>query len=110
MRMLARPNWKMATLSLFVLFVAVLSLLGTVLKFRQDIGRDLRDIKLNIEQNRERAFINRALGCLTLVIDNDRTFPLPPTCIEPEVSKYYPTQVCNEFQLLACGPKPSQGS
>ena len=50
-----------------------------------------------LDDGRALGFQRGAVDCLQVVIDDDRTFGLPPYCARPEVRAYYPPEVCDEY-------------
>lgn len=60
-------------------------------------------IRAEVLKNRANGNRTRALACLTLVVDNDRTWPLPVDCSDPNVTQHYPPEACVKVEGL-CGP------
>lgn len=58
-------------------------------------------------------FQRGAVDCLTVVVDNDRTFDIPDYCRRVEVIQWYPPQVCAAYFADAaygtCGGKWGTG-
>lgn len=42
-------------------------------------------------------FERGSVDCLSVVIDNDRDFDIPPYCRRSEIVVYYPSEVCEAF-------------
>lgn len=58
----------------------------------------------NQDAGRERGFINRSVSCQAVVVDNDRTWGIPLECLDPDITKYYPVDLCVILGLPApCG-------
>lgn len=60
-----------------------------------------------LSESRTQGFERGAVVCLTVVVDDDRAFAPPTYCKRPEVTAYYPPEVCAEFfdQSAACSEK-----
>lgn len=58
---------------------------------------ELRGVKATQLTNRSVGFGNRSVGCLAIIVDNDRFFELPEPCTQTEVVRLYPDAVCVEF-------------
>lgn len=47
-----------------------------------------------ILNSREYNYKGRMVNCLDLLVDDDRDFPIPAPCLETNVARYYPTEIC----------------
>ncbi len=74
----------------YVLIVLTL-LVGLVVVVYSEAIRDA------IDQEQELGFQRGSVDCLSVVVDNDRNFDLPPYCRRVEVLVFYPIEVCNTF-------------
>lgn len=102
MKLRAEPTWAMFVAVLAAVFV--LAVIGTVAML--GISGSVDKVGTDITSGRERGYRTRAVGCMSLIIDNDRTFDLTPDCTIPEVAAWYPPQVC---QMLALDPRCGVG-
>lgn len=61
-------------------------------------------------QNRENGFRSRMVSCLSVVVDSDRTFDIPPQCLVPAVVVFYPPNVCPQLGLNddQCGTRSDE--
>lgn len=50
-----------------------------------------------VEVNRQLDYERGSVDCLSVVVDNDRDFDLPPYCGQIGVIIYYPQEVCDSF-------------
>lgn len=78
------PSWLIG-LTIVVLFTFVASMMAKV-------AAD--DLHGEVLKNRANGFRTRALACLTLIVDDDRYFDLPPDCADPLTVAHYPIDVC----------------
>lgn len=86
-------------------YVLMILLFGAINK----IQANQEDIITNQDEGKERGFQTRAVACESVIIDNDRTFPLSLNCTDGDVIKYYPPAVCVYFgNPPICGTKYQQ--
>lgn len=50
-----------------------------------------------MEADRKIDYERGSVICMTVVLDNDRTFGLPPFCRRQEVIEFFQPEVCKEF-------------
>lgn len=81
--------------------VLVLSLLVVL------IGAIVIESRIYTQGSRELDYGRGAIDCLSVLVDEDRSFGTPPYCRLNEVVVYYPPAVCEEFfpQVAFCGYK-----
>lgn len=118
------PTWKQFFAILAITFMLVVGGLAVIRGMRHEIdtlsetvergGRILEvledglgALQANADASRERGFATRAQNCMTLILDNDRYFSLTPACTTPEITAYYPLNLCSEMfsDIPECGTK-----
>lgn len=100
------PTWGMLYWILFVVVGGIVAAAVVLVDFGGQIGQ----IEDRQNQAEERGYINRAMTCLILIVDNDRFFELPDECLHPRVAAYYPREVCTVLEGIGssapdCGEK-----
>lgn len=95
-----KETWKWVTLVVGMLFVSAVLMFTSASTFSNRV-HEIKKITLDVQ---EATATNRALNCMNLIVDNDRTFDIPSYCMDPEVLPYYPGQICISLNLPApCG-------
>lgn len=108
----SKPNTKnfiqwaknAGTLMVFIAMVGLGIALIDMGNTQEELHATLGEVKTFQVEGRERTFKARAITCATVILDNDRTFPLSDDCTEADVVKYYPGQICSGLGLPeGCG-------
>lgn len=84
--------------AIYALVVIILLVGGITVVYAEETRHSHSDI-------RELGFQRGSVDCLSVVVDNDRTFGLPAYCRLDDIVIYYPPEICDSFfpDAESCG-------
>lgn len=93
-----RPFFVVGGVAVLAVLLAIGALVATAAYDARTAAQNAEDDAANAVVialvNREIGWQRGSVDCLELIVDDDRTFAMPPYCVRDEVVPWYPPDVC----------------